>query len=196
MNLFWSILILVSVVFGIINGNVDEVITAGMNGSSEAVKIVLSFAGIMCLWNGLLEAAVKSGVSDFIKKLMMPVMKKVFPNVDEDSEAMKYMTLNITANMLGTGNGATPVGVRAMKELNRECCGRPDVNMATFAVMNTAAFQLVPSSIIALRSAYGSSDAFSVIVPIWICSAVSLCAAVCAVKLLYFISGKREEKNG
>ena len=191
MNIFWCGMILISMVFGAINGNIEATVNAGFEGATGAVQTVLSFAGIMCLWNGLLEAATASGLSENIKKLMLPVMRKLFPGVDENSEAMNYITMNVTANMLGTGNGATPMGINAMKELRKNCGDKPDEAMCTFAVMNTSAFQLLPSSIIAIRSSAGSVSPFSIIIPIWICSLTALVAGILSVKILFFFLRRR-----
>ena len=191
MNIFWCGMILISMVFGAINGNIEATVNAGFEGAAGAVQTVLSFAGIMCLWNGLLEAATASGLSETVKKFMMPVMRRLFPGVEENSEAMNSITLNVTANMLGTGNGATPMGINAMRELRKNCGDKPDEAMCTFAVMNTSAFQLLPSSIIAIRSSAGSVNPFSIIIPIWICSLTALAAGILSVKILFFFLRRR-----
>lgn len=193
MNVFWCAMMLLSMIFGAVGGNIEETVNAGFEGAAGAVETVLSFAGIMCLWNGLLEAATASGLSEKIKNLMMPVMKKLFPKVGKNSDAMNYITLNVTANMLGTGNGATPMGINAMKELKKSAGDKPDEAMCMFAVMNTSAFQLLPSSIIAIRASAGSADPFSVIVPVWICSLTALIAGILSVKILFFIIRRRKK---
>ena len=195
MNLLWSALILISFIFAAINGKIDETVTAGFDGAKNAVEVVLSFAGIMCLWNGLLDAAKESGLCNIIKKLLMPVTGKIFPKLDKNSEAMNYITLNVTANIIGMGNGATPMGINAMKELSKTANGKPTEEMCIFTVMNTAAFQLMPSGIIALRSASGSSDPFSIVIPIWICSSIALITAIFCVKLMFLFIRRKEKKS-
>ena len=118
-----------------------------------------------------------------IKKLLSPVIRFLFPKLDKKSRALDFITLNICANLLGLGNGATPMGVKAMKELDKGG-DYPTDEMCMFIVLNTTAFQLIPSSILALRTAMGAEDAFSVIVPIWITSLMSLAAAVVCVKVM------------
>lgn len=183
MNYLWGFMILVSLIYAGVNGNLSETMSAGFEGAASAVEVVLSFAGVMCLWTGLLKAAEKAGLSDFLKKLISPVIRFLFPKLDKNSKAIDYITLNICANILGMGNGATPMGVKAMRELDRKT-KTPTDEMCMFIVLNTTAFQLIPSSILSLRTAMGATDPFSVIVPIWITSLVSLFTAVLSVKLM------------
>ncbi|MBP3361551.1 MAG: hypothetical protein J6N52_11890 [Clostridia bacterium] len=197
MNYLWGGLIIISFIFAAINGRIDETVAAGFDGAKSGIEIVLSFAGIMCLWNGLLKGAKDSGLCTLIKKALMPVIGRLFPRLDRESDAVNYITLNITANLLGTGNGATPMGINAMKELAKSCGGKPSEEMCLFTVMNTAAFQLIPSSIIALRSANGSANPFDIVAPIWICSFFSLLIAVLCVKIMFlFIKNKKISREG
>lgn len=191
MNWLWGILIIISFAFGAAGGTLEETVTAGLDGAKGAIETVMSFAGVMCLWSGLLAAAEKSGICAMIKKMLMPLISRIFPRLDRDGEAINYITLNITANLLGTGNGATPVGIKAMQELSKSSRGKPTEEMCTFTVINTAAFQLLPSSIIALRTANGSVDPFGVVLPIWICSGCALVAAVLAVKIMFRFIGEK-----
>jgi len=193
MNILWSALILISFIFAAINGRIDETVTAGFDGAKNAIEVVLSFAGIMCLWSGLLDAAKESGLCNIIKKMLMPLIGKIFPKLPRDSEAMNYITLNVTANIVGMGNGATPMGINAMKELAKTSGDKPSEEMCIFTVMNTAAFQFMPSNIIALRSAAGSSNPFAIVVPVWICSAIAVTTAVLCVKLMFVFIRRREK---
>ncbi len=183
MNYLWGMMILISIAFSFVGGNVSETLNAGFTGATSAIEVALSFAGVMCLWTGLLHVAELCGISELIKKLLSPIIKLLFPKVDKNSKAQDFITLNITANLLGLGNGATPMGIKAMRELD---CGsdRPTDEMCMFIVLNTTAFQLIPTSILALRSGFGSENPFSVIVPIWITSLVALSVSVICVKLM------------
>lgn len=185
MNYIWCIMILISLVSATINGNISETVTAGLSGASEGLSVVLSFAGVMCLWTGLLKCAEKSGLCDLFKKLFVPIIKIIFPKMDMNSKAANYIVLNVTADVLGTGNGATPMGIKAMKHLSESAGDKPSEEMCIFTVMNTAAFQLLPTSIIALRTSAGSSNPLSVVVPIWICSGIALVCGIVCVKLMF-----------
>lgn len=193
MNYLWGFIILISLIYASINGNVGETMSAAFDGATDAVTLVLSFAGIMCLWTGLINAAEEAGLSKALKKILSPLIRFLFPNLDKKSRALDFITLNICSNLLGLGNGATPMGVKAMKELDRGE-SYPTDEMCMFIVLNTTAFQLIPSSILALRTAMGSEDAFSVIVPIWITSLISLSVSVVCVKLMCGFKRKRGRK--
>ena len=183
MNILWGMMILISIVFSFLNANVSETLNAGFSGAASAFEVALSFAGVMCLWTGLLRVAEFCGMSDILRRLLSPVIRFLFPKLDKKSKAAEFITLNVTANMLGLGNGATPMGIKAMKELDDKS-GMPTDEMCMFIVLNTTAFQLIPTSILALRSGFGSENPFSVIVPIWITSFVALSVSVICVKLM------------
>lgn len=184
MNVIWGAMILISLIFGAVHGNAAETVNAGINAAGDSVKVVLSFAGIMCLWSGIMRLCDQGGISVFIEKLLSPVTKLLFPKL-KDQEAKKKITMNMTANLLGMGNAATPLGVDAMRALDRL---NPNPVYATremcmFVVLNTASLQLVPTTILALRSAAGSQNSAEIIVPIWIASFISVVVAVVAAKL-------------
>lgn len=192
MNYIWGGMIIVSIVYSMLNGNAEATVNAAFEGAQSGITTVMSFAGIMCLWSGLMEAAVRSGLCEGIKKLLKPVISVIFPNLDKSSPAADYITLNVTGNLLGTGNGATPMGINAIKELAKTSRGRVTEAMCVFTVMNTAAFQLMPTSIIALRASAGSSDPGSVVVPVWICSSVALICGIIFSKFMCRIIYKTE----
>lgn len=185
MNYIWCAMIIISLAAAAVNGTMDATLAAAFEGARASVETLLSFAGAMCFWTGILKVAEKSGVSDWIRKLLNPVIKRLFPRSDE--ETRRYIGMNMTANLLGMGNAATPMGVKAMSCLDRANENKlyPSRDMCLFVVLNTTSFQLIPTTVIALRSAAGSSDAMSVVAPIWITSAVSVVTAVSAVCLMW-----------
>ena len=184
MNYIWGGMIIISIVYSMLNGNAEATVNAAFEGAQSGITTVMSFAGIMCLWNGLMEAAVRSGLCDAIKKMINPLIGLIFPKLDKESKAADYITLNVTGNLLGTGNGATPMGINAIKELSKTSKGKITETMCVFTVMNTAAFQLMPTSIIALRASAGSTDPGAVVVPVWICSSVALLCGILFSKLM------------
>lgn len=193
MNYLWGFMILVSLIYSAINGNIAETMASAFDGATNAITVVLSFAGVMCLWTGLINAAERAGLSKLLKKVLSPIIRFLFPKLDKKSKALDFITLNICANLLGLGNGATPMGVKAMKELDRGG-DYPTDEMCMFIVLNTTAFQLIPSSILALRSGMGAEDTFSVIVPIWVTSLISLTVSVFCVKIMCGVKKRRERK--
>lgn len=185
MNYIWCGMILVSIIVSIFNGTVSETINAAFEGAKSSVFTVLSFAGVMCFWTGIIKTAEKSGLSQKLEKLLRPVINLLFPGAGE--EAKKYISLNMSANILGMGNAATPMGIKAMSELDKE---NPNPlyasnNMCMLVIINTASLQLIPTTIISLRAAAGSQNPFSVIVPIWISSLCAFLTAVLSAKLYF-----------
>lgn len=183
MNYIWCGMIILSLIVAAINGTLNETINAAFSGAQSSVETLLSFAGVMCFWTGMLKIAENSGVSNKVEKILSPVIKFLFPRANP--EAKKYMSMNITANILGMGNAATPMGVKAMTALDKNnLSSRPTDDMCMFIVLNTTSFQLIPTTILALRTAANSQNPFSVIAHIWITSAVSIIVAVTAVKVM------------
>ena len=186
----WSLMIIVSVIFGIRNGNLEQVVTAGLNGAEASVSAALSLAGVMCLWTGLLNTARECGLAGMIQRLLSPVLRRLFPGIKKGDPAETYISMNVTANLLGMGNGATPMGIKAMEAM-ADGTGRATGDMCMFAVLNTAAFQLIPTTILALRAAAGSTNPSSVVAPIWIVSLLSLAVGILAVKGMNRLAGRR-----
>ncbi len=185
MNYIWGGIILISIIYSSISGNLEGTINAAFEGAQSGITTVLSFAGIMCLWSGFMEAAVQSGLCDVIKKALKPVIAVIFPKLDKKSAASNYISLNVLGNLLGTGNAATPMGINAINELSKTSGGKVTEEMCLFTVMNTAAFQILPTSIIALRTSFGSKDPAGIIVLVWICSGVALLSAIIFTKFMF-----------
>ena len=184
MNYIWCAMIIFSLIVAAVNGSLDATVNAAFEGAKASVETVLSFAGVMCFWTGMLKVAEKSGMAEKIEKLLNPLIKRLFPSAPPD--AKKYISMNMTANILGMGNAATPMGIKAMTELDKSNKNplRASDDMCMLIVLNTTSFQLIPSTIIALRTAAGSAEPMSIIMPIWITSICSIIAAVTAVKVM------------
>lgn len=184
MNYIWCGMIIFSLAAAAVNGTLNETVNAAFLGAQSSVETVLSIAGVMCFWTGILKVAEKSGVSDKIERLLRPAINFLFPKSDDT--AKKYISMNMTANILGMGNAATPMGIKAMSALDKNNKNPlyPSDDMCMLIVLNTTSFQLIPTTIIALRTAAGSGEPFSILIPIWITSAVSIAAAVTAVKIM------------
>lgn len=184
MNYIWCFMVVISIIVSIFNGTAEETINAGFEGASAAVSTVLSFAGIMCFWTGILKIAEKSGFSEKIQRLLRPVTRFLFPNVSD--EARGFIAMNMSANLLGMGNAATPMGIKAMKCLDRENLTpeKASDDMCMLVIINTASLQLIPTTVIALRSAAGSAEPLSIMLPVWISSLTALLTAVLLAKLI------------
>lgn len=186
MNYIWSGMIIISLVFAAINGTLDETLAAAFSGAEQAAGSVIAMAGIFCFWSGFLKIAESGGFSGIISKLMRPVLHRIFPRLSTDSKAYSAITMNVTANLLGLGNAATPAGIEAVEELDRinGSSPFPSEEMCLFIVMNTASIQVIPTTVTALRAAAGSAAPSEIMLPMWIVSAVSLISAFLAMKLI------------
>ena len=184
-NYIWCGMIIISIIVSIFNGTVSETINAAFEGAKSAIFTVLSFAGVMCFWTGIMKIAEKSGLSQKIEKLLRPIINFLFPNSGD--EAKKYIAMNMSANLLGMGNAATPMGIKAMSCLDRENSNPlyASDNMCMLVVLNTTSIQLIPTTIIALRVAANSADPFSIILPIWISSLTAVLSAISLAKLYF-----------
>lgn len=186
LNYIWMGLLLIGFAVGIANGRINEVTKAAMDSAQSAVTVCIGLLGVMCLWTGLMKVAEKSGLVTGISRLVRPVMTFLFPGIPKDHPALGAIVMNLVANFLGLGNAATPLGIKAMNQLqtlNKDKKTATD-SMCMFLVMNTAAIQLVPASIIALRTSAGSRKPAEIIVCIWIASVCATVMGIIAAKLL------------
>ena len=194
LNYVWSGMIVLAYVFAIAGGKTEAVTQSALDGAKGAVDMVISLLGMMCFWTGLLEIAKRSGLTEKLARIAEPLMRILFPKLKKEKEAQSAIIMNMIANFLGLSNAATPLGIKAMEELDR-INGKKQLasaEMCMFVVINTASVTLMPATLITLRSASGSAQPFSVIVPVWICSVLSVTAGVIAAKFF----DRREAKKG
>lgn len=188
MNLIWAFLLIVSFVCAVVTGRMPQLSQAVMDGAEQAVQLVIATLGMMCVWTGLMKIAEQGGLTALLAKAFSPVFRRIFPDYEKDSPAAKAICMNLTANFLGLGNAATPLGIAAMKEMQ---AARADPSshtanrsMVMFVVMNTASIQLIPTFLATLRAQYGSTAPFDLLPAIWIASMVSLVVGFVVAKLL------------
>ncbi len=186
LNYLWLGLISFGIIIGIINGNIDTVTNATVNSCENAIKFIISITGIMCFWTGIMEIARKSGMISTFSNLLKPVMRFLFPDNVHNEQAMGAVMMNLSANFLGLGNAATPFGIEAMKELQKDNKNKDSLSdsMCMFLVLNTACMQMVPATLIAVRSAVGSENPTGIMLSVWIVSLISLVVGVIAAKFL------------
>jgi len=172
--------------FGIVNGRLDDVTKAAMDSAQTAVTVCIGLLGVMCLWTGLMKVAEKSGLIRIIGRAVRPVLVFLFPEIPKDHPALGAIVMNLVANFLGLGNAATPLGLKAMKELQSINKDKKTATnaMCMFLVLNTAAIQLVPANIIALRTSAGSKKPAEIIICIWIASVCATIMGIIAAKML------------
>ena len=180
LNYLWCFIVVFSVICAVIKGNSDDLATAFTGSAADAVELLMTLAGVMGLWSGLMKIAERSGLTALMARLFAPALKRLFPTLDRKSAAFGSITMNISANLLGMGNTATPPGLRAMRELQEMNGGGETASdeMVIFVVMNTASMQLLPTTLGSLRQSYGSEAPFEILVPVWISSAGALAAGL------------------
>lgn len=186
MGAIWTGLVAVAVIAAGVNGRMPELTRAAMESAGAAVTLSLGLAGVMALWLGLMKVAEDAGFVRALARAARPVMRRLFPDVPPDHPAMGAMLLNVSANVLGLGNAATPFGVKAMQELEtlNPHPGTATDAQALFCALNTASVQLIPASVVALRAAAGSSAPGEIIGPTILASLCGAVVAVLASKLL------------
>ena len=157
-NYLWGIMIVIGVVYGALTGKMADISTATINSAKEAVTLCITMLGVMSLWMGLMSVARSVGLMDKLTKMLRPVIRMLFPDLPKDHIVNEYIASNMIANILGLGWAATPVGLKAMKELAElnHHSGRASCDMCTFLIINISSLQLIPVNIIAYRSQYGS----------------------------------------
>ena len=177
----WTIMVLVSLVFGIFNGTVEAVGTAALEGASEAIKLCFGIGGAICLWSGIMEVMRSSGILNGLTKILRRPLILLFPTAERKKSALDALSLNVSANLLGLGNAATPAGIRAATLLKGNSDTAGD-DLCTLVVLNTASIQLIPTTICAVRAAAGSVSAFDILPAVWITSALSVTAGLTAAR--------------
>ena len=186
MNYIWFFIILISVISAAYTGRINDMVNAIMKGAQTSVEIALYLAGIMAFWLGIMKIAEKSGLVSGISKLLSPVAKKLFPDIPPDNPAIGDIAMNFSANAFGLSNAATPIGIKAMKELQKLNQNKKTASndMCTLLAMNTAGWQLVPATVIAVLVANGSKNATEIVFPTLIVTTITFISAIVIVKVL------------
>lgn len=188
LNYIWAGLIIISVICAVVTGRMPQLSAAVMSGAAGAVELVIAMMGMMCAWTGLMKIADEGGITRILSKLLRPVMRRLFPACKEDSPAVKAICMNITANLLGLGNAATPMGIAAMKEMAKlNPTQTADNSMAMFVVINAASIQLIPTFMGTLRAKYGSPAPFDILPAVWL---TSICALVVGITMAKLLEGR------
>ena len=186
LNKIWPIFIIISFVYAVITGNVENVNSGIFESTKKAVELSLTFLGTMCLWNGIMHIAYKSNLINKIVKFLNPILKKLFPEIKNDEKIKKEISMNMIANILGLGNAATPLGVKAMESMQEKNINKNKLSnsMMMFIVINTASLQIIPTTVIAIRTSLKSSNPTSIVVPVWIATICSIVTGIIITKIL------------
>lgn len=198
MNYIFYFLIVISIITGAMNGRLSDVVNAILTGADKSVKIALSLAGIMAFWLGIMKIAEKSGLVELFARLIKPITKRLFPDIPEEDAAIGDIAMNFSANALGLTNAATPIGLKAMKELQEHNKNKKTASnaMCMFLGMNTASFQLVPATVIAVLVGAGYQNPTEIIAPTLIVTSFTFLCAIFLAKVFEKISPPQTESEG
>ena len=181
--------LVISILFAIISGNVTGIGAAVMEGAPAAVGFCLGTGALICLWSGVMEVMRRSGLTDALSRLLRPALGLLFPRASKDHATMDALASNVSANLLGLGNAATPMGIRAASGMARLGeCGTASDELCLLVVVNTASIQLLPTTIASVRASAGAAAPFDIIPAVWLSSVCSVAAGIAAAKLLAALS--------
>ena len=179
----WTGMAVLSILCGLATGRGELVAAAAVEGAQAAVELCVSIAGMLCLWTGVMEIMRRSGLAEGLSRLLRPVLSTLFPQVSGDRGVMDSISANVSANLLGLGNAATPLGIEAVRRMERKSPGTASDAMCMLVVCNTASIQLIPTTVASVRAAAGSSSPFDILPAVWLASALSVGVGISACKL-------------
>ena len=180
----WTAMVALSLVFGVVNGTIAEVSSAAMEGATAAVELCVSMGGILCLWTGIMAIMERCGLISGLSRLFRPILRRLLPCACRDRETLNAVSANISCNLLGLGNAATPLGVRAARRMAQGANGTATDELCTLVVLNTASIQLLPTTVAGVRAAYGAAAPFDILPAVWLASALSVSAGLLTARLL------------
>lgn len=186
MNYIWGAMVIFSFIAALFSGNMQALSDSVVNGGKDAISLVINLTGMMCLWGGIMKIAEKAEITKIICNFLSPVFSLLYKNVDKKSETARAMSMNITANLLGLGNAATPLGLEAMRrmqESNSDKAVATD-DMVVFVVMNSAAMRLIPTTVATLRTQFGSQSPMEIMPATWLSTLLSLTAGIVTAKVI------------
>ena len=190
MNYIWFAIILISIISALYTGKIDNVTNAILTGAQKAIEVSLYLAGIMAFWLGIMKIAEKSGLVELIAKCLTPAARFLFPEIPKNSSVIGDIAMNFTANAFGLSNAATPIGIKTMEELQELNKDKKSASnaMCTLLAMNTAGFQLIPATVIAVLASCGSKNPSEIIFPTLIVTTIAFLSALVIVKILEHIT--------
>jgi spore maturation protein A len=192
-NYIWVLITVVGIVFAIFNGTMQEVNQAIFQGAKDAVTLCIGLISILVFWLGMMRIAEEAGLLKAMAKLFKPIVKPLFPEVPANHPAMGYILSNIIANMFGLGNAATPLGLKAMEQLQELNDQRDHASrsMITFLAINTASVTILPTTVIAIRMNYNSASPAEIVVPTLITTVLSAIGALLIDRYYYWRRSRR-----
>mgnify|MGYP004457468001 CR=1 FL=1 len=184
MAIVWGVMVMASVVCAVAGGRMAQVSSAALEGARAAVELCISLAGVLCLWSGFMELLKQCGLERKLAALFRPLMRRLLPQASRDAETMAAVSGNLSANLLGLGNAATPLGIRAARRMALGAEGRATDELCRLVVLNTASVQLLPTTVAAVRAGCGSAAPFDILPAVWVSSILSVSVGLLAARLL------------
>ena len=186
LNILWPIFIILSFIYALVTGKVNEVDNGIFTSLTDAVELSITFLGTISLWNGIMEIAKRTSLIEKLTKFLRPLIRFLFPELKNNETAKQEISMNMIANILGLGNAATPLGLKAMKTMQKENKRKDTLSnsMMMLIVINTASIQLIPTNVIAIRTSLNSANPTSIIIPVWIATIIAGIVGVVGTKLL------------
>ena len=184
MAIVWGVMVMASVVCAVAGGRMAQVSSAALEGARAAVELCISLAGVLCLWSGFMELLKQCGLERKLAALFRPLMRLLLPQASRDAETMAAVSGNLSANLLGLGNAATPLGIRAARRMALGAEGRATDELCRLVVLNTASIQLLPTTVAAVRAGCGSAAPFDILPAVWVSSILSVSVGLLAARLL------------
>ena len=184
MAVIWTVMVAASILCGLASGRGEAVAAAALEGAAAGVELCLTMAGALCLWMGVMEVMRRSGLARGLSRLLRPVLRRLYPDFARDEAVMDAVSANVSANLLGLGNAATPLGLEAARLMAKRSPGVASDSLCMLVVCNTASIQLIPATVASLRAAAGCATPFVILPAVWLASALSVTAGVLAAKLM------------
>lgn len=184
MGWIWAGMVAVSILCAMLTGRMDAVSSGALEGAAAAVELCLSMTGVLCLWMGMMEIMHRSGLSSLLSRLLRPILKRLYPEFAGNKAVMDTVSANLSANLLGLGNAATPLGMEAARLMSEKSPGVASNSLCLLVVCNTASVQLIPTTVASVRSAAGCAHPFDILPAVWLASVISVTVGICAAKIM------------
>ena len=190
MTILWTGMVVLSILCGLATGQSAQVAAAAVEGTQAAVELCLSMAGVVCLWTGVMEVMERCGLAGGLARLLRPALRRILPQASRDGETLAAVSANVSANLLGLGNAATPLGIRAARRMAAGCDGVASDELCRLVVLNTASIQLLPTTVAGVRLASGAAAPFDILPAVWLSSVLSVAAGLLMARVLGQIWGR------
>lgn len=186
LNKIWPFFIIISFIYSIYTGNISNVNNAIFSSAEQTVSLCITMLGTLCLWNGIMNIAVKTSLISKLTKFLKPLIKFLFPDLKNDKKISEEVSMNIIANILGLGNASTPLGLKAISSMQEKNKDKSTLSnsMAMFILINTASLQIIPTTVIAIRSSLNSTNPSKIILAVWVATIAAFLTAVVLGKIL------------